>query len=119
MSTPTKSGVAALPDFPWDSLAAAKQRAAAHPDGLVDLSVGTPVDPVPAIAQQALADAADSPGYPLTSGTAELRSALADYLSRRWGASGLAPAPSPSRVGNQATSWWSRRWPIRPTRSAR
>ncbi|MER2093468.1 MAG: succinyldiaminopimelate transaminase, partial [Saccharopolyspora rectivirgula] len=33
-----------LPDFPWDSLAAATARAKAHPEGLVDLSVGTPVD---------------------------------------------------------------------------
>ncbi|NCD20370.1 MAG: succinyldiaminopimelate transaminase, partial [Actinobacteria bacterium] len=33
----------ALPDFPWDSLAGAKALASAHPDGLVDLSVGTPV----------------------------------------------------------------------------
>ncbi|HSK33961.1 MAG TPA: succinyldiaminopimelate transaminase, partial [Propionicimonas sp.] len=39
-----------LPDFPWDSLDAARQRASAHPDGLVDLSVGTPVDPTPEIA---------------------------------------------------------------------
>ena len=31
-----------LPDFPWDSLAGAREKAAAHPDGLVDLSVGTP-----------------------------------------------------------------------------
>lgn len=35
-----------LPDFPWDSLAEVKARAAAHPDGIVNLSVGTPVDEV-------------------------------------------------------------------------
>ncbi len=38
---------AELPDFPWDTLAAAKATALAHPDGIVDLSVGTPVDPTP------------------------------------------------------------------------
>jgi hypothetical protein len=46
--------VLTLPDFPWDSLAATKQRASSFSDptidgpagsGLVDLSVGTPVDP--------------------------------------------------------------------------
>ncbi|MDX5318145.1 MAG: succinyldiaminopimelate transaminase, partial [Actinomycetes bacterium] len=43
----------ALPDFPWDSLAGAKQAALAHPDGIVDLSVGTPVDPTPEVARRA------------------------------------------------------------------
>lgn len=78
-----------LPDFPWDSLDAARARAAAHPDGLVDLSVGTPVDPTPEIARLALAAAADAPGYPTTWGTPGLRTAIIDYLSHRWGASGL------------------------------
>ena len=44
-----------LPDFPWDSLAADKALAARHPGGIVDLSVGTPVDPVPAVVRDALA----------------------------------------------------------------
>ncbi|HEY7223486.1 MAG TPA: succinyldiaminopimelate transaminase [Micromonosporaceae bacterium] len=73
---------AGLPDFPWDLLQPAKTRAATHPDGLVDLSIGTPVDHVPASVQRALAVAADAPGYPATAGTAELRRALVDYLSR-------------------------------------
>ncbi|MFL6026638.1 MAG: succinyldiaminopimelate transaminase, partial [Friedmanniella sp.] len=60
---------AGLPDFPWDTLAAAKERASAHPDGIVDLSVGTPVDPTPELGRRALARAADSPGYPQTAGT--------------------------------------------------
>jgi succinyldiaminopimelate transaminase len=76
----------ALPDFPWDSLAADKAVAAAHPGGIVDLSVGTPVDPVPAVVRAALAGpAADVPGYPTTHGPAELRMALADSLRRRFG----------------------------------
>jgi succinyldiaminopimelate transaminase len=51
----------------------------------VDLSIGTPVDPVPAVARAALAAAADSPGYPATHGTARLREAAAGWLSRRHG----------------------------------
>ncbi len=78
-----------LPDFPWDSLDAARARASAHPDGIVDLSVGTPVDPTPEIARLALAAAADAPGYPTTWGTPSLRTAIIGYLSRRWGAAGL------------------------------
>ena len=74
-----------LPGFPWDRLAPAGARAASHPDGIADLSIGTPVDPVPAAVQEALAAAADSPGYPLTKGTAALRAAAAGWLSRRHG----------------------------------
>lgn len=81
-----------LPDFPWDSLDAARARAAAHPDGIVDLSVGTPVDPTPEVGRRALADAADAPGYPTTWGTPALRAAIIGYLSRRWGAEGLTDA---------------------------
>jgi succinyldiaminopimelate transaminase len=76
-----------LPDFPWDSLAAATEVARAYPGGLVDLSVGTPVDPVPDTVQAALRDAANSPGYPLTAGTPALREAAAGWLRRRHGVS--------------------------------
>jgi succinyldiaminopimelate transaminase len=75
-----------LPDFPWDSLAADKALAGGHPDGIVDLSVGTPVDPVPAIVRDALAGpAADVPGYPTTHGASELREAVAESMRRRFG----------------------------------
>jgi succinyldiaminopimelate transaminase len=60
-----------------------KTRALAHPGGIVDLSVGTPVDPVPAVVREALAAAADAPGYPATAGTAALREAAAGWLARR------------------------------------
>ncbi|MEQ4716851.1 succinyldiaminopimelate transaminase [Nonomuraea sp. B19D2] len=74
-----------LPDFPWDRLEPYKERALAHPDGIVDLSIGTPVDPVPQIVQDALVQAADSPGYPFTHGTKALREAAAGWLRRRHG----------------------------------
>jgi succinyldiaminopimelate transaminase len=74
---------AGLPEFPWDALVPSAQRARAHPGGIVDLSVGTPVDPVPDVVRAALAAAADSPGYPATAGTAALRSAAAGWLARR------------------------------------
>ena len=95
-----------LPDFPWDTLAAAKARAAAHPDGLVDLSVGTPVDPTPQLGQAALAAAADSPGYPLTAGTAALRQAIATYLAQRWGVTGLAPEATLPVIGTKELVAW-------------
>ena len=97
---------AQLPDFPWDTLAAAKARAQDHPDGIVDLSVGTPVDATPDIARQALADAANSPGYPLTSGTPDLREAIVGYLVRRWGARGLAPQATLPVIGTKELVAW-------------
>jgi len=72
-----------LPAFPWDRLAQAAQLARAHPGGIVDLSVGTPVDPVPRIVREALIAAADSPGYPVTAGTTAVRGAAAGWLARR------------------------------------
>lgn len=82
---------ARLPDFPWDQLTSYAAIARAHPDGIVDLSVGTPVDPTPRVVQEALAAAADSPGYPLTVGLPETRQAVVDWLGRRFGVTGLQP----------------------------
>ncbi|MGQ4443547.1 bifunctional succinyldiaminopimelate transaminase/glutamate-prephenate aminotransferase [Streptomyces violaceoruber] len=75
-----------LPTFPWDKLEPYKKTAAAHPGGIVDLSVGTPVDPVPELIQKALVDAADSPGYPTVWGTPALRDAITGWVERRLGA---------------------------------
>lgn len=80
---------ARLPDFPWDRIASYAAVARAHPDGIVDLSIGTPVDPTPAVAQQALAAASDSPGYPTTLGLEVTRQAVVDWLARAHGVTGL------------------------------
>ncbi|MEU3354148.1 succinyldiaminopimelate transaminase [Streptomyces sp. NPDC037389] len=95
-----------LPVFPWDRLEPYKATAASHPDGIVDLSVGTPVDPVPAVVQRALADAADSPGYPTVWGTAALRDALTGWVERRLGARGLTHANVLPVVGSKELVAW-------------
>jgi succinyldiaminopimelate transaminase len=78
-----------LPDFPWDKLTKQAERARAHPDGIVDLSVGTPVDPTPEVVQAALRAAADSPGYPVTIGRVETRQACLEWLAGSHGVTGL------------------------------
>jgi len=78
-----------LPDFPWDKLGPAAERARSHPDGIVDLSIGTPVDSTPESVRRALADAADSPGYPVTIGRPDTRQAALDWMARRLGVTGL------------------------------
>lgn len=94
-----------LPTFPWDRLAPYKRIAASHPDGIVDLSVGTPVDPVPPLLRAALADAADAPGYPMTHGTPELRSAVSAWLRRRHGVSVEPEAVLPTIGSKEMVAW--------------
>ncbi len=95
-----------LPDFPWDSLLPAKARAAAHPGGIVDLSVGTPVDPTPEVVRAALVAAADSPGYPLTAGTDQLRQAICDWFARRRGVPGLTAGSVLPTIGSKELVAW-------------
>ncbi|SEF82640.1 succinyldiaminopimelate aminotransferase apoenzyme [Actinacidiphila yanglinensis] len=97
---------ARLPVFPWDRLEPYKATAAAHPDGVVDLSVGTPVDPVPDAIRQALTAASDSPGYPLTYGTAALREAAAGYLRDWHGVSGAQAAHILPLIGSKELVGW-------------
>lgn len=78
-----------LPDFPWDLLAPYKKIASQHPDGLIDLSIGTPVDSSPSAMQSALAESGDAPGYPLTIGNSELRQALERWIRAKFFPEGL------------------------------
>ncbi|MGZ5365870.1 MAG: succinyldiaminopimelate transaminase, partial [Mycobacterium sp.] len=68
---------ASLPVFPWDTLADVTALARSHPEGVVDLSVGTPVDEVAPVIRDALAAASSAPGYPTTAGTPALRASAA------------------------------------------
>lgn len=90
-----------LPDFPWDTLTPFADRARAYPGGIVDLSVGTPVDPTPEVVREALAGAANSPGYPTTHGTPALRQAVVDWFARRRGVRGLDPAAVLPTLGSK------------------
>ncbi|MFH9675346.1 bifunctional succinyldiaminopimelate transaminase/glutamate-prephenate aminotransferase [Streptomyces sp. NPDC017405] len=95
-----------LPEFPWDKLEPYKKTAASHPDGIVDLSVGTPVDPVPELIRTALAGAADSPGYPTVWGTPALRDAITGWLERRLGARGVTHRHVLPVVGSKELVAW-------------
>ncbi|WP_426624629.1 succinyldiaminopimelate transaminase [Leifsonia sp. McL0607] len=98
-----------LPDYPWDLMApyAARAREAVpfgdasvlsgdapvlsgDASGIVDLSIGSPVDPTPELIRHALADATDAHAYPQTVGTPALREAIAAWFERRRGVPGLA-----------------------------
>jgi len=94
-----------LPVFPWDKLEPYKRTALAHPDGLCDFSVGTPVDPVPELVQRALAAHTDTPGYPTVWGPLSLRDAIAGWLNRRCGA-GTGPEAVLPTVGSKELVAW-------------
>ena len=95
-----------LPDFPWDTIADVRERAAAHPGGLIDLSVGGPVDPVAPSIQLALTEAAAAPGYPQTAGTPELRATIVSSLARRFGIAALNERSVLPVIGlKEAVAW--------------
>ncbi|MEZ3159716.1 succinyldiaminopimelate transaminase [Microbacterium sp. BWT-B31] len=94
-------GVADLADYPWDSVAPYAERARAHPDGIVDLSIGSPVDPTPAVVAEAIARATDAHAYPQTVGTPALREAIAEWYARRRGVSGLGPENVLPTIGSK------------------
>ena len=90
-----------LPEFPWDALRPFAERATAHPDGIVDLSVGSPVDRTPMVIAHALAAAADAHAYPQTAGTPELRRAIAHWFARRRGVASLGDANVLPTIGSK------------------
>ena len=92
--------------FPWDTLAEVTALARSHPDGIVDLSVGTPVDPVAPVIRDALAAASAAPGYPTTAGTPALREAAVKALARRYGITGLSENAVLPVIGTKELIAW-------------
>lgn len=88
------------PPYPYDRLDALKPIADAMPGGLIDLSIGTPVDPPPAGVVAALGSSDAERGYPPSIGTLELRSAASRWLARRFGVT-VAPADVAACVGTK------------------
>ena len=94
-------GVADLAEYPWDAVAPYATRARSHPDGIIDLSIGSPVDATPAVVREALAAATDAHTYPQTVGTPALREAIVEWFARRRGVPGLTPAQILPTVGSK------------------
>ncbi|WP_370582265.1 succinyldiaminopimelate transaminase [Plantibacter sp. VKM Ac-2880] len=90
-----------LPDYPWDLMAPYAERARRHPDGIVDLSIGSPVDATPDLIRDALREATDAHAYPTTIGTPELRQAIIAWFARRRGVGGLTPDAVLPTIGSK------------------
>ena len=82
------------------------RRAAEHPDGIVDLSIGSPVDPTPAVIREALVAATDAHSYPQTAGTPALRRAIVDWFARRRGVTGLTEDSVLPTIGSKEFVAW-------------
>ncbi|TPV52073.1 succinyldiaminopimelate transaminase [Pseudarthrobacter phenanthrenivorans] len=106
MTAAAKTFGLALPDYPWEAMAPYLAKASEHEGGAVNLSIGTPVDPTPALIQDALKAAADAPGYPTVHGTPALRDAIAGWFERRRGVAGLDPRNVMPTVGSKELVAW-------------
>ena len=75
------------PPYPYDRLDEIGAIADKWDGGSIDLSIGTPCDPPPPEVIDALADSMRARGYPSAIGSPAFRTAAADWISRRLGAS--------------------------------
>ena len=96
-----------LPDYPWDAMAPFVATATSHPGGMVDLSIGSPVDPTPEVIRRALADATDAHAYPTTVGTVALREAVVAWFARRRGVTGLSVDNVLPTIGSKEFVAWA------------
>jgi succinyldiaminopimelate transaminase len=73
------------PPYPYERLSGLRALADALPGGMVDCSIGTPCDPPPPSALDALRKSGAERGYPPSAGTPAFRAAAAEYLGRTFG----------------------------------
>ncbi len=73
------------PPLVWETLDDVRAAAAGHPGGVIDLTIGTPIDPPPAFVAEVLASSETARGYPPSIGTPRFRAAAAGWIERRFG----------------------------------
>jgi aspartate/methionine/tyrosine aminotransferase len=80
-----RAGTFRPPPYPYERLDGLRALAGSLPGGVVDCSIGTPCDPPPGAALQALAASEKERGYPPSAGSRAYRAAAAQYLGRAFG----------------------------------
>jgi succinyldiaminopimelate transaminase len=73
------------PPYPYDRLDRLVPVAERHAGGVVDMSIGTPVDPPPPAVVAALSASDSERGYPPSIGSVAFREAAARWVARRFG----------------------------------
>lgn len=89
------------PPYPYDRLDELKPLADRHDGGLVDLSIGTPVDPPTPAVLAALGGSDSERGYPPSIGTPELREAATRWCAERLGVQVDAAAEVAATIGSK------------------
>jgi succinyldiaminopimelate transaminase len=88
------------PPYPYERLDRLVPIASKHQGGVVDLSIGTPMDAPPPAVVQALSTSDAERGYPASIGTAPFREAVTRWISRRFGVA-VDPAAVGACVGSK------------------
>jgi succinyldiaminopimelate transaminase len=88
------------PPYPYDRLNRLIPIAAAHAGGVVDFSIGTPVDPAPPEVVAMLSASDSERGYPASIGSEKLRSAVGEWMRRRLGVD-IPPAQIAACIGTK------------------
>ncbi len=88
------------PPYPYDRLDELKSLAAAHPGGVVDLSIGTPCDPPAPSVIAALGGSNAERGYPASIGSPAYREAASGWLAHRFSVD-VAPQHVAACVGTK------------------
>ncbi len=86
--------------YPYEQLGELRELAAKLPGGMVDLSVGSPVDPAPPGVRASLAEATGVEPYPASAGSVQFRSAAAAWMERRFGVR-IDPAVVAASIGTK------------------
>lgn len=73
------------PVYPYDKLGELSALASRFEGGMIDLSVGTPCDPPPAVVLEALGSSGAERSYPSSMGSARYREAALGWMARRFG----------------------------------
>ena len=82
--TPVSPGGFVPPPYPYERIDRFKPLADHFDGGLVDFSIGTPFDPPPPAVVDKLGSSGAERGYPPSIGSLELRSAVHDWMGRRF-----------------------------------
>jgi succinyldiaminopimelate transaminase len=72
------------PPYPYERIDRFKPLAERFDGGLIDFSIGTPCDPPPPAVVEMLGSSGTERGYPPSIGSLELRSAVGDWMGRRF-----------------------------------
>ena len=96
----TPAGGWTPPPYPYDRLAPLRDKAAALPGGVVDLSIGDPGDPPPPEVVATLASSGTERGYPTSVGSPAFRAAAAAWVATRFGVD-VAPSSVGACVGTK------------------